>query len=150
GFDPIGIAGAPVIDSEKRRIYFDLFTPDKERGARHLAYALSVADGSTVPGWPVDIRNAVPGFEDLVQHQRGGLTILGERVYIPYGAHSGDCGDYHGWVVSISTSNPSSVTAWRPPGDGAGIWAPSGIASDGTSLYIATGNGPPDDSPWGG
>jgi hypothetical protein len=53
-------------------------------------------------------------------------------------------------VVGISTSDPSSVIGWRPDADGAGIWGPSGIASDGSSLYVATGNGDPNATEWDG
>jgi hypothetical protein len=141
GIDPIGITGTPVIDGHTRRIYFDLVTPDDARYDRHLVYALSLQDGSTVPGWPVDVATSVSGFRDVVQNQRGALALLNGRVYVPYGGHSGDCADYRGWLVGISTSDPASVAAWRTGVIGAGIWASSGVASDGTSLFVATGNG---------
>ena len=139
-FDPIGITGTPVIDEVARAIYFDLVTPDAKRYSRHLIYALSVDDGSTLPGWPVDVGESVPGFRDIVQHQRGALTLLGGRVYVPYGGYT-DCGDYRGWLVGISTSDPASVGAWSPDALGSGIWGLSGVASDGKSLFVATGNG---------
>jgi hypothetical protein len=59
---------------------------------------------------------------------------------VPFGGHFGDCGEYRGWVVGISVQNPKSVTAWATRAAGGGIWAPGGIGSDGTSLYVATGN----------
>jgi hypothetical protein len=43
-------------------------------------------------------------------------------------------------VVGVSLSNPRQVIAWSTPARGGGIWAPGGIASDGKSLYAATGN----------
>jgi hypothetical protein len=61
-------------------------------------------------------------------------------VLVPFGGHIGDCGDYRGWVVSISTTDPTSVTAFATTAIGGGIWGPSGVASDGTSAYFATGN----------
>jgi len=60
--DPIGITGTPVIDESTRRIYFDLLTADETRYAKHLVYSLSLDDGSTLPGWPVDVGNQFPGF----------------------------------------------------------------------------------------
>jgi hypothetical protein len=138
--DPIGITGTPVIDPATRRIYFDLLTLDDVRLVKHLVYALSLDDGSTVPGWPVDVASSVPGFRDIVHAQRGALTLLHGRLYIPYGGHAGDCADYRGWVVGISTLDPTSVGSWGTGVIGAGIWAPSGIASDGTSLFVGTGN----------
>lgn len=139
--DPIGITGTPVIDQSTGQIYFDLATPDDVRFGRHLVYALSLEDGSTVPGWPADVGALVPGFRDIVQNQRGALTILTGRVYVPYGGHTGDCADYRGWLVSISTLDPSSAFAWSTAVAGAGIWAPSGVATDAVSLFVATGNG---------
>ncbi len=138
--DPIGITGTPVIDESTRRIYFDLLTADETRYAKHLVYSLSLDDGSTLPGWPVDVGKSVPGFRDLVENQRGALTLLNGRVYVPYGGHAADCADFRGWVVGISTDD-TSVNAWSTEVVGAGIWAPSGVASDGTSLFVATGNG---------
>ena len=52
----------------------------------------------------------------------------------------GDCGGYHGWVVGINTTGPPRVTAWATRAIAGGIWGASGIASDGTSLFFATGN----------
>jgi hypothetical protein len=119
-------------------------TPDGGATKRHLIFALSVDDGSTRPGWPVDVsataRAGGGAFESAVQNQRGALALLGGVLYVPYGGHYGDCGNERGWVVGISTSNPSQVTAWATTGPGGGVWAPSGISSDGTSLFVATGN----------
>lgn len=137
--DPIGITGTPVINESARTIYFDLLTSDETRYAKHLVYSLSLDDGSTVPGWPVDVGNSVLGFRDLVQNQRGALTLLNGRVYVPYGGHVTDCADYRGWVVGISTDG-TLVNAWSTGVIGAGIWAPSGVASDGQSIFVATGN----------
>jgi len=148
-FDPFGISGTPVIDKASRRIYLDLVTPDDDREAKHLVYALSLDNGSTIPGWPVDVGRSVSGFSDLWQQQRGALTLLQGFVYIPYGSY-GDCEDYYGRVVGVSTSNPASVLTWKTDGIGASIWGPSGIASDGTWLYVATSNSDPDATEWTG
>jgi hypothetical protein len=138
-WDPIGITGTPVIDEAARRIYLDVQASDEIRVAAHLVYALSLDDGSTVPGWPVDIGSSVPEFTAIIQPQRGALTLLNDRVYVPFGSHS-DCGNYRGWLVGISTADPESVIAWSTEQLSA-IWAPSGVASDGTSLFVATANG---------
>jgi hypothetical protein len=44
-----------------------------------------------------------------------------------------------GWV-GLTLSNPQEVVAWKTPARGGGIWAPGRIVTDGTSLYVATGN----------
>src|SRR5207247_2645804 len=50
------------------------------------------------------------------------------------------CGNYHGWVVGIPVAAPGAVRAWRTKARGGGVWAPGGVASDGTSLFVTTGN----------
>ena len=42
--------------------------------------------------------------------------------------------------MGIPISNASAVTAWATPARAGGIWAPGGVSSDGTSLFVATGN----------
>jgi hypothetical protein len=56
-------------------------------------------------------------------------------LYVPFGGHFGDCGDYHGWVVGVSL-----VISWFTRARGGGIWAPGGISAVGHSLFVATGN----------
>ena len=65
-------------------------------------------------------------FNARDQNQRGALTILDGSVYVPFGGHYGDCGDYHGWVVGISIVNPKLVRAWSTRASGGGIWAERG------------------------
>ena len=83
-----------------------------------------------------------------MQNERGALIIVKDMLYVPYGGHYGDCGQYHGWVVGVSLSDPTEVVAWATRAQAGGIWAPGGIASDGTSLFVATGNTMAD-SPFG-
>ncbi len=141
--DPLGITGTPVIDEPSQAIFFDAVVAAPS-GPKHLVYALSLRDGSTLEGWPVDVGEALRKightFNARDQNQRGALTILVGSVYVPFGGHFGDCGDYRGWVVGISIGNPKSVRAWSTRARGGGIWAPGGISSDGQSLYLATGN----------
>jgi len=141
--DPLGITGTPVIDEATQAIYLDAMVSDTA-GAHHRIFALSLKDGSPLPGWPVDVAEALAAhgqrFNARDQNQRGALAILDGRVYVPYGGHYGDCGDYHGWVVGIGLRDPHDVVSWSTRGRGGGIWAPGGIASDGRSLFVATGN----------
>src|SRR5262249_39219664 len=74
-------------------------------------------------------------------NERGALALVNGYVYVPYGGHAGDCGDYHGWVVSVPVNNPAGAAGWATVDREAGIWAPGGIASDGTNVYAVTGNG---------
>jgi len=143
--DPLGITGTPAIDARSQAIYLDAMIGDKASGApRHRIFALSLKDGALLPGWPVDVEAALKTsgqtFRSAVQNQRGALTIAADTVYVPYGGHFGDCGDYRGWVVSVALEAPHAVRSWSTEARGGGAWAPGGVSSDGTALYVATGN----------
>ena len=142
--DPLGVTGTPVIDLAARTLYLDaMTTADGGATRRHRIFALSLDDGSVRAGWPVEVEGLTSGtstFNSSVQNQRGALALVGVRLYVPYGGHYGDCGDYHGWLVGIDVADTSHVTAWATPARGGGAWGPSGVASDGSSLFIATGN----------
>ena len=140
---PLGITGTPVIDETAQAIYLDAMV-QTSTGPRHRIFALALNDGSPLPGWPVDVGDALQAkhrvFVPRDQNQRGALTIIGGRVYVPFGGHWGDCGQYHGWIVGVALKNPRDVIAWSTRARGGGIWAPGGIGSDRNSLYFATGN----------
>jgi hypothetical protein len=150
--NPLGITGTPVIDARSAILYLDAMAAEPA-GPRHLVFALSLADGSTLPGWPVDVEAALAAhgvaFNASDQNQRGALAILGGRVFAPYGGHAHDCGYYHGWVVGFGLHNPNDIVAWSTSAWKGGIWAPGGIAVDGSSLFAVTGN-TRDALSWGG
>ncbi len=137
--DPLGVTGTPIVDPATRTLYLDGMI-DVSGVPHHRVFALDADTGAIRAGWPVDVDTAVSGFSSPVQNERGALALLGGVVYVPYGGHYGDCGDYHGWVVGISTSDPTQVKAWATPARGGGMWAVGGIAVGGTHLYAATGN----------
>lgn len=142
--NPLGITGTPVIDADSGTLYLDAMIR-ADNAAHHRIFALSVDDGSTRTGWPVDVGTAMTGaaipFVPAPQNQRGGLTLLGGRVYVPYGGHSGDCGNYHGWVVAVPTDKPTTPTGFVTKSGRAGTWTPGGVSSDGTSVFAVFGNG---------
>jgi hypothetical protein len=143
--DPLGITGTPVVDLPSRALLFDaMTTPDNGTTKKHLIYSLNVDTGTTNSGWPVDVNaTATSGstaFTSATQNQRGALAVVGGSVYVPYGGHSGDCGIYYGWLVGVPLNNPASVMAWATPARGGGMWAVGGVASDGISPFIASGN----------
>jgi hypothetical protein len=141
--DPLGITGTPVIDAATGTLYLDAMVRGPT-GPSHEIFALSLADGTVRQGWPVDVAQALrrrgQDFDPHVQNQRAALALLDGTVYVGYGGFFGDCGDYHGWVVGVKASDPAQVIAWRTGARGGAVWAPGGIASDGSSLYFATGN----------
>jgi outer membrane protein assembly factor BamB len=143
--DPLGITGTPVIDKASRTIFLDAMTNAGGATPKHMIYALSIDDGSTRVGWPVDLNASVSsggiGFDSSVQNQRAALALLDGTVYVAYGGHYGDCGNYYGWVIGVPITDPTSLGVFRTRDQGVAIWAPAGISSDGTHLYVATGNG---------
>lgn len=143
--DPLGVTSTPVVDPAARTVYVAaMTTPDGGATKRHQVFALSLDDGSVRGGWPVDVgataRSGATTFDAAVQNQRGALALVGGVLYVPYGGHFGDCGKYHGWLIGFPVSNPGRPTAWATAAAGGGAWAPSGVASDGASLFMATGN----------
>jgi hypothetical protein len=96
--DPLGITGTPAIDPGSEALYLDAMA-DGPEGPRHLVFALSLKDGSILPGWPVDVADALKTkgetFIARDQNERGALVIMDGMVYMPFGGHLGDCGSYH-------------------------------------------------------
>jgi hypothetical protein len=141
--NPLGITGTPVVDLPSRMLLFNAVT-NFGTTAHHLVYALNVDTGIPLSGWPVDVgATAISGTNTFLasyENQRGALLILNGTVYIPYGGHSGDCGNYRAWVVGIPLTNPGAVTAWATTAVKGGAWAVGGLASDGTNVFVATGN----------
>jgi hypothetical protein len=140
---PLGVTGTPVIDASREAIYLDAAVQGTF-GPRHLVFALSLKDGTLLSGWPIDVMEALGNegqtFVARDQNQRGALAILAGNLYVPFGGHFGDCGQYRGFVVGISLSEPRIIKSWATRARGGGIWAPGGISTDGTSLFVATGN----------
>jgi hypothetical protein len=75
-----------------------------------------------------------------VHEDRGALAVVNGIVYVPYSGYFGDCGNYHGTVVGVHIDNPAMVASWRTNATGGGIWGHSGVASDGTNMFVITGN----------
>jgi hypothetical protein len=140
---PSGITGTPVIDPETQALFVNALV-DTAQGPHHQIFALSLANGAVMPGWPVDIQTQLAQsgitFDSSVQGERGALIIFGRRLFIPYGGIAGDCGTYHGWIVGLSRLAPHLLGAWSTRATAGGIWALGGIAFDGQWLYATTGN----------
>ena len=137
---PLGVTGTPVIDKARASLYLDAMVM-RDGHPRHEVFALSLADGSVEPGWPVDVATALDGsFDPMTQNQRGALALSGGRVFVPYSGLAGDCGVYYGRVIGFSTAQPGKVVSFSTRARGGGIWAQGGVTGDGKSLFAATGN----------
>ena len=139
--DPLGITGTPVIDEAAQAIYAAAMVADPA-GPHHRVFALSLKDGSVLPGWPVDVAEALAArggrFNARDQNQRGALAILGGRVYVPYGGHYGDCGEYRGWVVGILLGDPHDVVSGPPA-----AWAAGSGPREGSPATAGRCSSPP-------
>ncbi len=140
--DPIGITGTPVIDLARHALYLDAMVSVKNV-PHHMVDALNLDSGGML--WSLDLDSFLPQFSATGQNQRSGLLIVGNVLYVPFGGHYGDCGTYHGRVVGIPLDNPvpssGGVFEMSTVAYAGAIWAPNGIASDGTSIFTVTGNG---------
>jgi cell division septation protein DedD len=140
--NPLGITSTPVVDLASRSLFFDALIDGTTK--KHFIYSLDVDTGATNAGWPVDVDATATyngmTFTSLVQNERGGLALVNGRVYVSYSGHAGDCGVYRGWVVGVDIANPSNVMAWATTAVGGGIWGHGGVASDGTNMFVITGN----------
>src|SRR5216117_131830 len=141
--NPVGITGTPVVDLASRRLFFDALIDGPTK--KHFIYSLNVDTGATTPGgWPVDVNATASyngiNFVSLAQEERGGLALVNGIVYVSYSGYLGDCGTYHGWVVGVDINNPSTVKGWATTAIGGGIWGHGGVASDGTNMFVVTGN----------
>jgi hypothetical protein len=144
---PVGVTGTPIIDLPSRTMYLSAAIGIASGIQSHQIYALSIDDGTTVPGWPINVDNIISAppssvtFNPPPQEERSALALVNGYLYVPYGGEEGDCGNYHGWVVSVPVADPTKVTAYATPAAKCGLWAVGGMASDGTDMYATTSNG---------
>ena len=140
--NPVGITGTPVVDLTSRRLFFDALIDGTTK--KHFIYSLDVDTGATTLGWPVDVNATATyngtTFESRIQEERGALALVNGIVYAAYSGQSGDCDNYHGWVVGVDINSPTNVHAWATTAVGGGIWGHGGVASDGTNMFVVTGN----------
>jgi hypothetical protein len=136
----VGIRGTPAIDPSNGIMVLDAATGGTSV-SKHTIYGIKISDLSTA--WSVDVSTVTSGslsFAPSNQNQRSAVLIVGGKAYLSYGGFIGDCGTYHGWVVGVNTADGSGAMGWATPSVEAGIWGPAGPASDGTMIYVATGN----------
>jgi outer membrane protein assembly factor BamB len=140
----VGVTSTPAIDPSSGRIYAVADT--LSGGAvNHELFALDATTGAPVPGFPVAVDP--PGSDHTALLQRASLALDGGRVIIPYGGNSGDCGTYHGWLVSAAEDGSGTPTTFEvnaAAGEhGGAIWgggdAPAVDAAG--RVFVETGNG---------
>lgn len=130
--NPLGITGTMAYDSATGRV----FAVAETVGGHHTLVGINATTGA------VEVRaNAEsPRGTPLDEQQRAALTVLNGRVYIAYGGLSGDCGNYVGSVVSLTTSGASPISFAVPTKREGGIWASGGAVVSGSELFYSVGN----------
>jgi outer membrane protein assembly factor BamB len=140
--DPLGITGTPVYDPRTGL----LFAVAEIKGPAHILVGVDVKTGR------LRFRRAVdpPGSDPAVHQERGALALWGGRVYIPFGGLDGDCGNYRGKVVAVSTSGTGTLLTYQVPTEReGGIWATPGPVFDAQGhLYVTVGNGAATQGAW--
>ena len=146
--DPLGITGTPVIDTQTNEIFLAEETEVGGSDWQHIQHWLvAVSLGTHREIWhrPIDPPNGNDASDYYIpaELQRPALTLLDSRIYAEFGGLYGDCGQYHGYVVSIPTTGNGSLVTYQVPTQREGaIWGTGGpfVSSTG-DLYVATGNG---------
>jgi outer membrane protein assembly factor BamB len=156
--DPLGVTGTPVIDPTRGTAGTLFALAETWDGAtdgsiEHQLVAVDLA-GHTVSNHV----NADPqgvgfntGSTRALEQERGALALAGGHVIVPYGGLAGDCGNYHGFAVSLPEDLSTITGAFEVNAPTAGvnannraggIRAAGGPAVDASgNVYVTTGNG---------
>ncbi len=132
--DPLGVTGTPVYYGGNVYVAAELTKP-----VRHHLVALNLHTGKITFRRGLD----VAGVQTNAMQERGGLTVSGHTVWVPFGGMAGDCGNYKGRLVGIPVTGKGATRSYTvPTAREAGIWTPPGPATDAAGhLFVAVGNG---------
>ena len=140
--DPLGITGTPVYDPQTGLVY----AVAEIQGPAHVFFGVDITNGQ------VKVRRVIdpPGIDPRAYQQRPALALSGGKVYIAFGGLYGDCSDYRGLVVGLSTDGTGSLLTYQVPTTReGGIWEPAGPTVDAQgTLYVSVGNGAATGGTW--
>jgi outer membrane protein assembly factor BamB len=136
----VGITSTPVIDVVRSEIFVVADEASGNTAAHHLI-GLDLATGHVQLDEIIDPSGSDPAF----QLQRVSLALTAGRVIVGFGGNAGDCGSYHGLVVSAPEdgSTPAVFTVASLTGDRQGaVWMGGGApVIDGQgNVWVSTGN----------
>jgi hypothetical protein len=160
----VGIVSTPVVDIAQSVLYvvtrewlgapathFFVNTLDTRTGALVGRTELTGVEAPGDCGGNV----FVPG----AHNNRPGLLLVDHELFVGFGSTIGEdaATPYHGFVFGFDVGDPSNPVPLphafcsTPDGVGGGVWmSGAGLASDGSSLYLLTGNGAyPEQTPGG-
>ncbi len=136
----VGITGTPVIDPTRGEVFA---VTDELVGSavQHYLVGLNLLTGAVLLHQAISL----PGSDQRAQLQRTGLTLDDGNVVEGFGGNAGDCGNYHGWVVSIPEGGGAqeSFEVASAAGDSQGAVWMGGAAPvvDGQgNVWVTTGN----------
>jgi len=137
----VGITGTPVIDTARSEI-FVVATERAGGGASHHLVGLDLYTGAVMLDEDIDPSSVVAPAYEL---QRASLALTDGRVIIGMGGNDGDCGTYHGLVVSAPEDGaaPSTFTVANQPGDNQGaVWmgGAAPVVDAQGNVWVSTGN----------
>jgi hypothetical protein len=153
----IGITSTPVIDRSRGpngALYAVAMSTDASGNVHHRLHAIDLATGAELFGGPTEIAATYPGsgaegangvltFTPSLHTVRAALTLVNGTIYMGWTAHCMS-GNYNGWLMAYSedTLQQTGALPVTPNGSQGSVWmAGSGMASDGTSIYLIDGNG---------
>ena len=131
--DPLGITSTMVFDPATSRV----FAVAETTGGAHILAGIDVNSGAVA----VRVGVAPPAGDELAHQQRSALPLFHDRVYVAYGGLAGDCANYIGSVVSVTTAGTDPVRYQVPTSREGGIWTPGGAVVSGDTLLYSVGNG---------
>ncbi len=136
----VGITGTPVIDPSRGEVFV---VTDELAGSsvQHYLVGLDLATGAVLLHQAISL----PGSDQAAQLQRTGLTLDNGNVVEGFGGNAGDCGNYHGWIISIPESGGAqqSFEIASAPDDSQGaVWmgGAAPIVDASGNIWFATGN----------
>jgi outer membrane protein assembly factor BamB len=141
----VGIVSTPVIDLSRNELFVvgDTGIGSGGQVPVHRIFGLSLTSGKVMLDRDVD----PPGQEAVYLLQRASLALDDGRVIFGFGGNNGDCGTYHGWIVSVPETGGGAIDRFevaKDPRQGRGaVWMGGGaplIASNG-HVFVADGNG---------
>ena len=136
--DPLGVTSTPAIDPATGTVF--VVAEETSPTIHHQLFGINILTGTLTVSANAD----PPAAQQDPVHiqQRQALAVANGRVYIGYGGFSGDCGTYHGWVVSLTEQGTAPISFDATPHTFQGaIWSTGGPAVDAEgNIYEATGN----------
>jgi hypothetical protein len=107
-------------------------------------HAFDITSGAEKFGGPTEIQGSVKNIRGTLVFDPGhnlprpGLLLLNGKVYMAW------AGDTHGWIAAYdaTTLQQIAINSTTPNGNLGGVWqSGGGILSDGTNVFIETGDG---------